>query len=60
MNKWLELFLGLTLLIIIILIMLIQIHSREKNVGLYGRFYVFVKKRLIRKFIKFTITKLRK
>ncbi|KKN01172.1 hypothetical protein LCGC14_1130410 [marine sediment metagenome] len=41
------------LLVIIIIIMLLQIHSREKNAGWYGHLYVIIKKRFIRRLIRF-------
>lgn len=40
------------LLLIIVIILLLQTHATQKNMGWYGGYYVFVKKRILRSVIR--------
>lgn len=41
------------LLAAILAVLLLQIHAKEKNAGRYGMVYVFFKKRILRRSIKY-------
>lgn len=41
------------LLAAILIVLLLQIHAKEKNVGRYGMGYVFFKKRILRRLMKY-------
>ena len=40
------------LLASILIVLLIQVHVREKNIGRYGKLYVFLKKRVLRYLVR--------